>query len=93
MDGFDVARRVRRIGQRSAQVPNAARESRLAHCGVTPDGVEQLVFRDEPLGMLDEMAQDREHLRREIQKLLPAPRPLVFHLDANRGAIGPDVPH
>src|SRR6185436_1559666 len=52
--------------------------------GVAPDGGEQVVLRDEALGMLDEMAQGRERLRREIQQSLATPCPLGLRFDANR---------
>jgi hypothetical protein len=87
MDRLDVARRARRIGQRAAQVAYAAREGGLTDDRVAPRGGEQVVLRDELLGMLDEVAQDRERLRREVQRSFATPRPLALEVDANRGTI------
>src|SRR6185503_7034914 len=87
MDRLDVAGLARRIGQRSAQIADAAREGRLAHDGVAPNNGEQVVLRDESIGMLDEMAQGREGLRREIQQSLATPRPPGLRFDADRRTI------
>ena len=84
MHGLDVARRARRIGERLAQVTDAARQRRLAHDRVAPDRAEQIVLGDESSGVREQVAEDCERLRGELQPTLPAPRALVVRFDANR---------
>jgi hypothetical protein len=87
MDGLDVPRRAGLVGQRSPQVADAARERGLAHDDVAPDHCEELVLRDEPIGMLDEMAEDGERLWCEVQHSLATPGSSGLQLDANHRAV------
>src|SRR5262249_60151796 len=56
VDRLDVPRRTRRTRQRAAALAEAAREGGLAPDRVAPDGDEQVVLAEEPLGSLDAQA-------------------------------------
>jgi len=72
----------------------AACQGSLARAHFAPNDVEELVFRDEPTRVLDEMAQDRKRFRRQPQAPSAAPRRFVLRLDAHRENVsGGCFPH
>src|SRR5262249_40402202 len=68
----------------AAQISNAARQRGIADDRIAPHHREQVVLGDEPLRMLDQIAQNRECSRRELQESLAAPRPFIVRVDADR---------
>jgi hypothetical protein len=63
MNRLDEGRRLGVVAQRDAQLADRLRQRVRRDCDVTPDGVQQLVFRDEHAGTLDEVEEDRPRLR------------------------------
>ena len=60
MSGFDVARLVRIVVDRPANLADADLEGGIADEHVGPDGIEQLLLGDEPPRVLHEIAQHVE---------------------------------
>ena len=87
MDRLDVARSIRGVLQRLAQIADAARQGGVADDGVPPHGGEQVVLGHQAEGTLDEEPENGERLRRQVKTPLSAPRRLVGGLDANDGRV------
>jgi len=73
MERLDVPRLPGVVLERLAKLPDAGREGAVAHEGVWPHCAEHLVFRDDVARSLEQEAQQRERLGRELHLLPAAP--------------------
>jgi len=65
MGGLDVLRLLRIIAERPADLTHAHLERRVADKDARPDPVHELVFGDEAAGVLCQILEDAEGLRRQ----------------------------
>ncbi len=65
MGRLDVRRRPRIVGERPPNLADADLERAVAHVHVGPRQLEQIVLSDELTGMVHQVVQHREGLRRE----------------------------
>ena len=83
VDGLDDPLRLPVVADRAAGSLDPRREGRLRHEPVTPDRVEQLLLRHDPVAVDDQMAEQLEHLRLDVHRPgRPGQRePLVVQLE------------
>jgi hypothetical protein len=75
-DRLDVFRRPGVVPQRLPQLGDGLRQRVVGDVGVRPEGVEQVFLGDQLAGVIDEVEQEIEELRREIDRRT-APRDAV----------------
>ena len=68
----DETRLMRVISQQTAEQRNAARQRILRHRCVRPDGIQQLVLRDQPVRIAQQIQQDAKGLRLNRDRLATA---------------------
>ena len=79
------AGRLRRITQDPAELANGDAHHRIADCGLRPDGVQQGVFRHQPVRMGHQVVQHGEGFGRQGNGLRPTPETGVVRIEAKVG--------
>jgi hypothetical protein len=73
-------RRLGAVAERPPDFQNVSAEYLRLNVGIRPDAFEQLVVRDQPPGVLDEVLQHSERLRHERDARVATPQTLIFHV-------------
>jgi hypothetical protein len=81
-DGLEKPRRQRLVAERIAHLADADPHDPAADGHARPHGMEQLVARDEPAGMLGQVAQERERLRAQGPFVVAVPQPPADPIEA-----------
>ena len=89
-DGLDEKRVLRTVAERAAQGHNVFLHGLWLDDRIGPQGFEQLIMRDQPAGMFDQILEKRKGLRSQQDTLLPRgiatpPETLVHAIEPERG--------
>ena len=83
--GGDEAGRLRRVAQGPAHLADGDAYHGIADGRLGPDGVQQGVFSDQPVGMGDQVVQHVEGFGRQGKGLRPTPETGVVRIEAKIG--------
>ena len=82
--GSDEGRRVGPIAERLADLEDVLLHHLGGDVGPRPEGLEDLLLGDEPIGVLDEVAEEAKRLGRHRDALAVAPEALVDGIETER---------
>jgi hypothetical protein len=68
------------VADRMPDCIDAAGERRLGNDSPFPDGVEQIIFADHPITVVDQVDEQIEDLRSDIDQLVAAPQLAAIHV-------------
>ena len=87
VDGFNVAGLPGVIAEQPSNLPDGDLQDGVANMDIGPDGVEQLIFGDDPRPLPDEMEQHGQRFRGEMQRLAVLPEPFADRIHR----VGPEL--